>query len=450
MSQSIKIRKGVNIRLVGEAKQELVTAKAAQLYAIKPTDFPGLVPKLSLKEGAAVKAGTPLFFDKNNPAVKFCSPVSGTIKSIVRGAKRRVMAVVVDSDGQNSSESFSAMNLDSASREDVMKAMLDGGLWPMIKQRPFDVVADPSMKAKSIFISGFDSSPLAPDADFVMQNRKEDFEAGLKAINRLADGSPVHLNVRSGSSFYSGIKGATINTVSGPHPAGNVGVQMHHIDPVNAGEVVWSINPQDVANLGRVLGKGEYKLEKTIALTGAEMNNPNYVTVTAGTGLSSILDGRIKGDNARVISGNVLTGTQVDKDGFLGFYDSQITAIPEGDEPQFFLTKGWLSPGLDKFSISRTFPTWLTGKRQFNLNTNMNGEERGYVMSGQYEKVFPFDIYPVQLIKAVMANDIELMENLGIYEVAPEDFALCEYVCTSKVDVQKIMREGLLNLQAEL
>lgn len=450
MSKSIKIRKGVNIPLKGEAKLEKINSKEANLYAIQPGDFPGLIPKLTVKEGESVKAGSPLFFDKNNPAIKFCSPVSGTVKSIVRGEKRRVLKVIVDSDGKMDSESIGTLNLDSASREDVMSKMLDFGLWPMISQRPFDIVADPADKAKSIFISGFDSNPLAPDADFMMQGREADFANGLKAITALAGGAPVHLNVKNGSSFYSSMQGVTKNTVSGPHPAGNVGVQIHKIDPINAGEVVWSISPQDVANLGHVLSTGNYNLTKTIALTGSNMSNPSYMDVRVGSQLNNALEGRITEENSRLISGNVLTGDSVSKDDFLGFYHQQITAIPEGNEPLFLLTKGWLGPGLDKFSMSRAFPSWILKGRKYDLNTNLNGEERGYVMSGQYEKVFPFDIYPVQLIKSIMANDIEMMENLGIYEVAPEDFALCEYVCTSKVEVQKVVREGLLNLKAEL
>ena len=450
MSKSIKIRKGVDITLIGEAKAEKITVSEAELFAVQPTDFPGLTPKLTLKEGAEVKAGTPIFFDKNQPEVKFCSPVSGTIQEIVRGEKRRVLRVIIKSDGRNESENLGSLNPDQASREDVMNKMLDFGLWPMVKQRPFDVVADPTQKAKSIFVSGFDSSPLAPDSTFVMEGKQDDFAKGLKFLKALADGKPVHLNVKKGTSPFGSVQGATVNTVSGPHPAGNVGVQIHKIDPINAGEVVWSINPQDVANLGKVLSTGQYDLVKTVALTGADMNDPKYLDLRYGSQLTNALNGQIKTDNSRIISGNVLTGDKVSKDGFIGFYHQQITSIPEGNEPLFLLTKGWLGPGFDKFSLSRTFPTFLTRGKKFNLNTNLNGEERGYVMSGQYEKVFPFDIYPVHLIKAIMANDIELMENLGIYEVAPEDFALCEYACTSKVEAQKIVREGLLNLKAEL
>lgn len=358
--------------------------------------------------------------------------------------------VVVESDGRNESESIGTLNPGSTSREEVMTKMLDFGLWPLLKQRPFDIVADPTDKPKSIFVSGFDSSPMAPDPDFVMEGKKDDFDAGIQFLKVLAEGKPVYLNAKTGTKSFSGVKGVELNSVSGPHPSGNVGVQIHKLDPLNSGEVIWCMNPQDVANLGKVLSTGNLNLTKTIALTGSDMKDPCYVDVRSGSNVTEILKGKIKTENSRVISGNILTGDKIDASDYLGYYHQQITAIQEGNEPLFLLTKGWLGLGFDRFSMSKSFPSFLLKNKEYNLTTNLNGEERGYVMSGQYEKVFPFDIYPVHLIKAILANDIEMMENLGIYEVAPEDFALCEYVCTSKVEVQKIVREGLLNLKAEL
>ena len=448
MSQTYRIRKGVDIRLEGEAQKSLQNLGRSDVFAIKPPDFHGVTPKMVVKQGEAVKAGQAIFIDKYNDKVQFVSPVSGTLAEVVRGAKRRILEVRINADASDTYQEFGALNLDSASREDVLSAMLDNGLWPFVKQRPFDIVADYTEKPKAIFVSGFDSAPLAPDADFVMQGMEEDFAQGMKALVKLADGKPVHLSKAEGSSFYGSYNGVTVNTFKGPHPAGNVGVQIHKISPVNKGEVVWTVNPQDVANIGRSLASGKCQFVRTFALTGARAENAQYYRGTLGSSVKALTGSA--GVDVRVISGNVLTGEKIANDGFLGFYEQQVTMIGEGHEPQFFLTKGWLGPGFNKFSMSRTFPTWLMPKsKKWDLNTSLNGEERAFVMTGQYEKVFPFDIYPVQLIKSVIVNDIDSMEKLGIYEVAPEDFALCEYVCTSKIDVQDIIREGLDTIKRE-
>lgn len=442
MSQSFRIRRGTDIRLVGEASHKCSDAPAGSIFAIQPPDFHGLVPKLAIKEGASVQAGSPLFFDKYNNTVQFTSPVSGTVKAVVRGEKRRILEVQVQSDGSNSYHAHTAPGT-SGSREKVMEALLAGGFWPCIQQRPFAVIADPSSTPKAIFVSGFDSAPLAPDADFVMQGRESDFAAGMQALVTLAAGAPVHLGIRKGSTFYKAQDGVTISTFEGPHPAGNVGVQIHKISPISKGEVVWTVGPQDVANIGQFVQTGQAKFERVFALAGAQVKDPQYYKGTVGQDLAGLMS-NVEQDNTRLIGGDVLSGSQTTKDGYLGFYNHVVTAIPEGHEPLFFLTKGWLGLGLDKFSVSRAFPTWMLPKsKKFNLNTNMNGEPRAFVVTGQYEKVFPFDIYPVHLVKAIMTNDIDGMEKLGIYEVAPEDFALCEYACTSKIEVQRIVREGL-------
>lgn len=441
MSRTYRISKGVDIRLQGESQKSRQELSSADVYAIKPTDFHGLVPKLLVKEGHQVKAGTALFEDKYNSALKFVSPVSGEIAEVVRGAKRRILEVRILPDGGNAYEDFSPVS-DSVNREELIQAMLDRGLWPFVMERPFSTVANPLATPKSIFVSGFDSAPLAPDPDFVMEGLESDFTNGMKALVKLANGKPVHLNIKEGSRFYKAQDGVTINTFKGPHPAGNVGVQIHKIDPINKGEIVWYVNPQDVANIGRVLSTGKVDLKRTFAVTGANASEQKYYNATIGTTVKPVTGSTE--DNSRYISGNVLTGSTIVADGFLGFYDSQVTIIPEGNEHQFVATTGWMGPGFDKFSLSRAFPTWILPKsKKWNLNTNTNGEERAYVVSGQYEKVFPFDILPVHLVKSIIVNDIDAMEKLGIYEVAPEDFALCEYGCTSKINVQEIVRDGL-------
>lgn len=451
MSHSIKIRKGVNIPLNGKAKKEVKELTDSAYYAIKPSDFPGLTPKLLVKQGAKVKAGTPLFYSKENDKIVFCSPVSGEVSEIVRGEKRRILRVIIKSDKQNEAENFGTISLDSAKREEVLSKILSSGLWPLFVQRPFDIIANPHDKPKAIFVTGFDSSPLAPETSVLIDGKSAEIEAGLKALVKLADGVKVHLNMYEGDNSYSGnVAGVTTNKFSGPHPAGNVGVQIHHIDPINAEEVVWTMKIQDVIQIGGTLMTGRYNANKTIAFVGSEVKDPCYYTIKQGAQLSSLIDGNISDKNVRVISGNILTGTRTKKDGFLGFYHQQVTIEEEGDQAQFFLTEGWLAPGFKKFSLSRTFPSWLMKNKKYSLNTNLNGEERAFVFSGQYESVFPFDIYPVHLLKSVLANDIERMEQLGIYEVAPEDFALCEYVCTSKINSQDIIREGLNHLKNEL
>jgi len=443
MSQSIKIRKGVDIRLSGIASKELVNASQSDEYALKPSDFHGLIPKLLLKEGAEVKAGTPIFYDKLREQVLFSSPVSGVLSEIVRGDKRKILEIRIRPSASQQFEEYGPTDLTKCSREDLISKMLKAGVWPLIQQRPFAIVANPLDMPKAIFVSTFDSAPLAPDSEFILKGKEADFQVGIEALVKLAGNHPVQLGVKKGSNAFSQFKGVSAYSVDGPHPAGNVGVQIHHIKPINKGETIWYQNFQDVISLGRFIRSGHVDLRKVFALTGSEAKDRKYFELISGSKVSSITKGKInRGDN-RIISGNVLTGTTVNEKGFLGFYDQQLTVIPEGHDPRFFLTKGWLGPGFDKFSVSRSFPTWLIGKKEYALDTNQNGEERAFVFSGQYEDVFPFEIYPVHLIKAIIVNDIEQMENLGIYEVAPEDFALCEYVCTSKIPVQKIVREGL-------
>jgi Na+-transporting NADH:ubiquinone oxidoreductase subunit A len=448
MSNSYSIKKGLDIRLKGAAEKRAEKAPISDVYALVPDDFHGVIPKLILKEGDKVKAGTPVFFDKADERVKFASPVSGEVAEIVRGEKRKILEIRILPDREISFEERGKADL--SNRQNLIQALCEGGAWPLIKQRPFDVAANPSDFPKAIVVTGFDSSPMAPDPDFAIEGRAAEVEAGLKALVSLAAGKPVYFNKKQGSSFATKVDGVTVNTFSGPHPAGNVGVQIHAISPINKGETYWTLDLQSTAILGRFVTTGRLDLTRRVALTGSEVATPHYIDMVAGARVGSVTGGQITSDNYRLISGNVLTGRRVGEKGFLGFYHQQITIVPEGNEPKFMITTGWMGPGLDKFSASRAFPTWLMPKsKTWRLDTNQNGEERAFVVTGQYEQVFPFDIYPVQLIKSIITNDLDAMENLGIYEVAPEDFALCEYVCTSKINSQEIIRRGLDEVKRE-
>ena len=448
MSVEVKIKKGVNILLKGSADKVVSDAPVEDTYAIKPGDFPGVVPKMVVKEGAEVKAGDVLFYNKLDERVKFSSPVSGEVAEIRRGAKRKILEVIILADKKSESKKFEAASASSLDRDKIISTLLESGAWPFIRQRPFDVIANPSDKPKAIFISAFNSAPMAEDYDFIMHRQDAGFQAGLDVLKKLTDGT-VHLNINGSikaDDAFLNAKGVQINKIYGPHPAGNVGIQIHHIDPINKGEIVWVVNPQDVLIIGKLFAAGKFEPTRTIALNGSKVKAPKYFKTTLGASVKNLLNGQIEEGNRRVISGNVLNGTKITDDGYLGFYDHQISVIPEGGNDEFF---GWVSPGFNKFSLSKTFLSWLTPNKEYDLNTNYNGEERAFVMSGEYEKVIPMDIYPVHLLKAILIEDIELMENLGIYEVAPEDFALAEYGCTSKINAQEIVRTGLNLVQKE-
>ncbi|MDR1864036.1 MAG: Na(+)-translocating NADH-quinone reductase subunit A [Bacteroidales bacterium] len=440
MSKVIKIRKGLNIKLKGKAEKILVKAAPSDRYAVKPVDFAGLTPKMLVKEGDAVKAGTALFMDKNRPEVLFASPVGGTVEAVVRGEKRRILEVVVKT-GEKAFENFSPMKPMEQDKEKITEYLLAGGVWPFIRQRPYAIVANPQDTPKAIFISCFDTAPLAPDYDYIFQDVDPDFQAGIDALAQLTSGK-VHLCVYSDyppAATFAKAKNVEVHLFSGPHPSGNVGVQIHHVSPVNKGETVWYVNPQDVLVIGRLISKGVYDVSKTVVLSGSEVNAPRFYKVVGGCRLTSFAD-NIRTGNNRCISGNVLTGTKVSPEGYLGFYDHQVTVIPEGNRHELL---GWALPGFGKYSASRTFFSWLTPDREYAPDTNLHGGRRALVMTGQYESVFPMDIYPEHLVKAILAGEIEKMEQLGIYEVAEEDFALCEFVCTSKTEVQAIIRDGI-------
>lgn len=438
MSKHVNIKRGLDIKLDGVA-EKVTSDSSSNVFALKPTDFQGVSPKLILKEGAKVEAGTAVFFDKNKPEVQFCSPVSGEITEIVRGAKRKILEIVISSDQSSTYKGFSPK---SGSRQEVITSLTESGMWPFIKQRPFDVMANPADSPKSIFVTGFNSEPLTADFDYALYGQDADFQKGLDMLAKLTDGE-VHLNnhvERTASNMFKDAKNVTINTFSGAHPSGNVGIQINKIAPINKGETIWTLNALGVTTIGRFFNTGKYDVSRLIAVAGGKVVRPKYIRSIAGAKVSSITAGNIDSDNARVISGGVLTGEKVGENGYLGFYDSTITVIEEGNKTEFL---GWLLPGTHKFSMSRTFLSFLNPSKSYNLDTNLHGEERSFVMTEQYEKVFPMDIYPVQLIKSCLAYDLEKMEALGIYEVAPEDFALCEFVCTSKIEVQDIIRKSL-------
>ena len=443
MSKVIKIRKGLNINLKGKAEKIFIKAAPSELYAVKPTDFHGLVPKLDVEVGQEVKAGTSLFHDKNMPDILFTSPVSGTVKVINRGERRRILEVIVEKNkNEILYEAFKKGDPLSLSKEEVLSNLLKSGLWPAIRQRPYDIIANPQDSPKAIFISAFDTAPLAPDYDLIVKESGKEFQAGINALTKLTDGK-VHLNINAeypASQVFKGAANVQLNSFIGPHPSGNVGIQIHHIDPINKGEIVWFVSPQDVILMGRLFLNGVYDASWIISLAGSEVLKPRYYKLIKGASIKNITEENITEGCHRYISGNVLTGTKIEHDGFLGYYDSQVIVIPEGYHHEFL---GWAMPGLKKYSATRTFFSWLTPRKEFRVDTNFNGGRRAFVMTGQYEKVVPMDIYPMQLFKAIIIEDIDLMEQLGIYEVAPEDFALCEFVCTSKTEIQSIVRKGL-------
>ena len=442
MSKDIRLKKGLNINLKGEADKVYASIPQSELFSLKPTDFHGLTPKLTVKAGDKVKAGSCIFFDKYNEKVRFSSPISGEVTDIIRGAKRRILEVKLKADTETKYESFSTLDA-SANREQIIEGLLESGVWPFIRQKPFDIIANPMDMPKAIFISTFNTAPLAPDNDFVLHGLENEFQTGIDFLKKLTDGK-IHLNVDGNtnpSTVFTSCKGVQINKITGAHPAGNVGVQIHHIDPINKGDVVWYLYPQDVLTIARLFSEGKYDVSRIVALTGPQVEKPRYYRTIAGANIKNLLnENTLIGDNNRFISGDVLTGEKIEEDGNIGFYDSQLTVIEEGNQQEFL---GWIAPNLDKFSLSKSYFSWLMPSKKYSLNTNYNGEERAYVVTGQYEKVLPMDIYPMQLIKACLIEDIDSMEQLGIYEISPEDVALCEFVCTSKMEVQSIIREGL-------
>ena len=439
MSTDIRIKKGLDIKLIGEAKQITTALPISSIYAIKPENFHGIIPKLLAKEKSEVKAGEALFFSKADDRVLFPSPVSGEVVEVVRGAKRKILEIKILADKSQQYQDFGKKDITNLSADEIKKHLLASGCWPFIKRRPYDIIAKPDDTPKAIFVSAYASAPLAADYNYVLKGKEAELQVALMALAKLTTGK-VHVSANSNSPFAN-LKGIEFHTVSGPHPAGNVSTQIAKIDPINKGEVVWVVSPQDLVIIGELLLTGKFNAQRIVALTGAQFNSPNYVSVLPGMKIKDIVADNLKNENNRIISGNVLTGNKVEEEGFLGYYDNQITAIPEGDDYELF---GWLVPVFNKISTSRALIfSWLFPNKKYNLNTNMNGEHRAFVVTGAYEEVFPLEIYPMQLLKACLYYDLDEMEALGAYEVAPEDFALTEFICTSKQPHQQIIREGL-------
>ena len=461
MTNVIKIKKGLDINLKGKASEVLLNGGSSATYALVPDSYNGIMPKVVAKVGDKVKAGSVLFVDKNRPEIKFVSPVSGEVAAVNRGEKRKVLSVVVKPDTQVVYEEFGKKNVASMKADEVKEALLTAGMWPFIKQRPYDIVANPAESPRDIFVSAFYSAPLAPNFDFILKGQEADFQAGLSALAKMTAGK-VYVGVRKGSAAAK-VSGVEVVEVEGPHPAANVGVQINNIKPVNKGEVVWTVNPDDVIIMGRLFNKGVADFSRLVVLTGSETTERGYIKAIAGCTIESLVAGKIM-DNGhiRVISGNVLTGSKVGKEDYLRAYDNQVTVIPEGDDNDEFF--GWAVPGFNKYSTSHSYLTWLIGRnKEYVLDARIKGGRRAMIMSNEYDKVFPMDILPEYLIKvfpmdilpeylikAILAFDIDKMENLGIYEVAPEDFALCEFVDTSKIELQKIVRDGLNQLYKEM
>ena len=441
MSQDIRIKKGLDIKLKGAAEKLTENANSCSVYTLKPEDFHSIIPKLSIKIGDKVKAGDPVFYNKANEDMKFVSPVSGKLLDIIRGEKRKILAIKIEADTKQEYVNFGVNDPKSMKADQIKSLLLSTGCWSFIKQRPYDVIANPANTPKAIFVSAYASAPLAADYDYVLAGKEKELQAAITALSKLTSGT-VHVSVgKNANSPLAGLNNCTLHKVSGPHPSGNVGTQIAKIDPVNKGETVWTITPQDLVIIGELLLTGKFNAERIVALAGSSVEAPKYYKTIIGASIASIVAKKLVGDNNRIISGNVLTGKATNLKGSLGYYDNIITVIPEGNDYELF---GWTMPVFNKISTTRSLTfSWLNPKKKYNLNTNTNGEHRAFVVTGLYEEVFPLDIFPMQILKACMYNDLDEMEVLGMYEVAPEDFALTEFVCISKQPHQEIIRKGL-------
>ena len=449
MSKDIRIKKGLNINLVGAAEQTTSKAVLSNVYAIQLSDFHGITPKMIVKQGAEVKAGEPLFYNKNMEDMLFVSPVSGELVEIERGERRRILTLKILADKTQEAFAGAALDVEKASKEELKTALLKSGCWPFIKQRPYDVIANPDATPKSIFISGYSSAPLQADLDYVLQGKEKQLQAAITALGKLTPGK-VHVTIGGSSiSPLASLTGIELHKVSGPHPAGLVGTHISKLDPINKGETVWTVSPQDLVIIGEYLLTGKFNAERLVALSGSSVKAPKYYSTKIGAEISTFLYASgVNEENFRVINGDVLTGVKSKPAGFLGFYNNTVTVIPEGDDYELF---GWNKPVFNKISATRALTfSWMQPNKKYELDTNTNGEHRAFVVTGQYEEVFPMDIFPMQLLKACMIKDLDEMEQLGLYEVAPEDFSLTEFICISKQPHQKIIREGLDLLQKEI
>ena len=448
MDHVVKIKKGLDIQLEGIPSPKISNTPDSLLYAIIPDDFVGLTPKVIVKPGEKVLTGSPIIHDKTHPNIVVTSPVSGEIVTIERGERRKVIKITIKPDASQQDLEFGRFDLENMDSSEIKDLLLKSGIFAFIKQRPYDIVANPDTAPRDIFVTAFDSAPLAPDYAFILKEEKQHFETGLKALNKLTSGK-VYVGISQRQPID--VKNATSVIFDGPHPAGNVGIQINHIAPINKGDTVWTMSALDVLFIGRLFDKGIADFSRIVAVTGSEIDNPHYVRTRIGASIASITQGMVKAVKyeQRYISGNVLTGVKTNADGYIGATHSQITVIPEGNNYDEFL--GWASLNPHKYSTSHSYFSWLLGKKKkYTIDARRRGGERAIIMSDEYDRVFPMDIYPEYLIKAILAFDIDKMENLGIYEVAPEDFALCEFVDTSKLELQKIVRDGLDRLMKEM
>jgi len=450
MSNNIYLKKGLDIPISGVASQTTKKVVVPDVVAIKPTDFRGLVPKLLVREGDKVLAGTPVLADKMSQNILFASPVSGTVAEVVRGEKRKLLEVRIKADAEQEYVDFGIKRVADMSAEQIKEALLAAGLWPALVQRPYGIIANPEVKPKAIFVSAFSTAPLAADPDFTLRDDLSNIQTAINALNKLVDGK-VHLSLNeatySGTSFHK-LENVITHTFSGKHPAGNVGVQIHHISPICKGETVWTVSLMMLAAIGRLFNTGKLDLRRKIAVTGPKVKTPAYVDAYPGISMKDIKEFYGDASELRFISGDVLTGTNVGAEGFLGFHDNQITILEEGNKYELL---GWAKPFRPKlFSSSRTYFSWLTPNKKYDMDTNLHGGPRAFVANDVYGKVLPMDLYPVYLLKACLANDIDKMEKFGIYEVLEEDLALCEYVCPSKIDIQQIITDGIALMMKEM
>lgn len=437
------LSRGHNILLNGDAEKKTLI-KPVTRFAVRPTNFRGIapIPKLVVKEGDEVMAGDELFFDKSNPDIKYCAPVSGEVVEIRRGAKRSIKEVIILADKKQQSRVYQLPDLAKASREELVQFLIGSGMWPLINQRPYDIVPDPNVVPRDVFISTFDTAPLAPDMNYVIDGNEKAFQKGIDVLARLTSGQ-VHLGLDANgdnapSKAFTEAKNTDRHWFSGKHPAGNVGIQIHHINPIRPGHTVWTMNVQNVVALGRLFIEGKYDLSRLIAVGGSKAKTPAYIKTFMGANVGDIL-GAVSED-VRIIAGDVLTGRKVKVDDFIDATTDQITLIKEGNYLELF---GWLLPLELRPTISKTFPNFLIPNLKFDGDTNTHGEKRAFVVTGQYEEVLPMKMFPQHLMKAILANDFEQMEGLGIHELSEEDIALCEFVCTSKQPLQSILRDGL-------
>lgn len=445
-----KIKKGLNIRLEGAAENAVREVKTATEVALRPADFGGITPKVLVKEGESVLVGTPLFVDKATEKVKFVAPVSGTVTLVERGERRKLLAIRIQPDTVQVNKTFEVPAASHQNAEVVTQLMLESGLFGFLRQRPYDVVPTPGVAPKAIFVSAFSTMPLAADFSFVVKGQEEDFKAGVVALSKVAKVNvgvnPDQLNT---DLLPISAPNVSVNCFDGPNPAGNVGVQINHVDPINKGEVVWTMGAEEVIFLGRLMRTGKVDFNRTIAVAGSEIDKPRYAKVVVGQNLSEILQGQLKDSkhNVRIINGNPLVGEKASLQDFLGAHVTEVTALPEGDDVHELF--GWIMPRFHEFSTNRSYFSWMEGKRKYRLDCRLKGGRRHMIMSSEYERVFPMDIYPSFLVKAIITGDIDQQEALGIYEVAPEDFAVAEFVCSSKLELQRIVREGLEILRKE-